>query len=142
MVTHLNDIVEQLERNWDVVVDPNAYQGGSEAYVAAATTSDSAEAVIKIAIPGNALTTEARTLALANGHGYARLLEHDDVRQAMLLERLGTSLADLGLPIKTQIEILCGTFGELGKSELTQTSRLEQRRPAASPLSSRRSGRS
>ncbi len=109
-LTHLNDIVEQLERDWDVVVDPNAYQGGSEAYVAAATTSDGAEAVIKIAIPGNALTTDARTLALANGHGYARLLEHDDVRQAMLLERLGTSLADLGLPIKTQIEILCGTL--------------------------------
>jgi streptomycin 6-kinase len=88
----------------------SAYDGGSEAYVAQAKTADGAQAVVKIAIPGNPLSNEARTLALADGHGYARMLEYDEARQAMLLERLGLSLAALGQPIETQIEILCVTL--------------------------------
>jgi streptomycin 6-kinase len=67
-------VIEQLERDWDVVVGSTLH-GGSESYVAAATTGDGVEAIIKIAIPGNDLACEATTLCLADGHGYARLLE-------------------------------------------------------------------
>jgi streptomycin 6-kinase len=108
-LNRLDETIDQLERDWGVVVG-STYHGGSEAYVAAAKTSDGAQAVIKIAIPGHALSDEARTLALANGHGYARLLEHDDAHQAMLLERLGSPLTASGLPIEMQIEILCVTL--------------------------------
>jgi streptomycin 6-kinase len=105
----LGDVIEQLEHDWDVVVGFTLH-GGSESYVAAATTGDGVDAIIKIAIPGNDLACEATALRLAKGHGYARLLEHDSTRQAMLQERLGASLAELGLPVNTQIEIICATL--------------------------------
>jgi len=105
----LGDVIDQLERDWEVIVGATLY-GGSESYVAAAKTREGTEGVIKIAIPGNALSNEAQTLLLADGHGYVRLLEHDEARQAMLQERLGRSLADLNLPVKRQIEIICATL--------------------------------
>lgn len=105
----LGDVIEQLERDWDVAVGATLH-GGSESYVAAATTGDGADAIIKIAIPGNDLASEATTLRLANGDGYARLLKHDPARQAMLEERLGASLAELGVPSNLQIEIICATL--------------------------------
>ncbi len=105
----LGGVIEQLEHDWDVVVGATLH-GGSESYVAAATTGDGVEAIIKIAIPGNDLAGEATTLRLAKGHGYARLLEHDAARQAMLQERLGASLAELDLPSNLQIEIICATL--------------------------------
>jgi streptomycin 6-kinase len=105
----LGGVIQQLEHDWDVAVGATLH-GGSESYVAAATTGDGVDAVIKIAIPGNDLAGEATVLRLANGHGYARLLKHDPARQAMLAERLGASLAELGLPVTTQIEIICATL--------------------------------
>ncbi len=105
----LGGVIEQLENDWDVVVGSTLH-GGSESYVAAATTGDGADAIVKIAIPGNDLAGEATTLRLAKGHGYARLLEHDAARQAMLQERLGASLAELGLPSIRQIQIICATL--------------------------------
>jgi streptomycin 6-kinase len=105
----LGGVIEQLEHDWDVVVGATLH-GGSESYVAAATTGDGVEAIIKIAIPGNDRAGEATTLRLAKGHGYARLLEHDAARQAMLQERLGASLAELDLPSNLQIEIICATL--------------------------------
>jgi streptomycin 6-kinase len=105
----LGDVIEQLQHAWDVVVGATLH-GGSESYVAQATTGDGVDAIIKIAIPGNDLACEATTLRLANGHGYARLLRHDPAHQAMLAERLGASLAELSLPVKTQIEIICATL--------------------------------
>jgi len=108
-LSRLGGVVEQLERDWDVVVGATVH-GGSESYVATATTRDGTDVIVKIAIPGNDLSSEADTLRLANGHGYARLLRHDAARQAMLQERLGASLAELGLPVTTQIEIICATL--------------------------------
>jgi len=108
-LNRLGDVIDQLERDWEVTVGATLY-GGSESYVAAARTSGGAEGVIKIAIPGNALSNEVKTLLLADGHGYVRLLKHDEARRAMLQERLGPSLAELALPIKTQIEIICATL--------------------------------
>jgi hypothetical protein len=86
----LGGVIEQLEHDWDVVVGSTLH-GGSESYVAAATTGDGVDAIIKIAIPGNDLAGEATMLRPAKGHGYARLLNHDAARQAMLQERLGAS---------------------------------------------------
>jgi streptomycin 6-kinase len=105
----LGGAIAQLEHDWQVVVGATL-SGGSESYVAAATTADGAQAIIKIAIPGNDLACEATVLRLAKGHGYARLLKHDPARQAMLQERLGASLATLGLPVNLQIQIICTTL--------------------------------
>jgi streptomycin 6-kinase len=105
----LGGVIEQLEHDWDVVVGSTLH-GGSESYVAAATTGDGVQAIIKLAIPGNDLACQATVLRLANGHGYARLLRYDPARQAMLAERLGPSLAELALPVNRQIRIICATL--------------------------------
>ncbi len=105
----LGGVIERLEHDWDVIVGDTLH-GGSESYVAAATTGDGVDAIIKLAIPGNDLACEATTLRLAKGHGYARLLKHDPARQAMLTERLGAPLAELGLPSNRQIQIICATL--------------------------------
>jgi streptomycin 6-kinase len=79
--------------------------------VAAARTNAGGDAVVKLEMPPYAsFASEVRTLIVADGRGYARLLEHDEERNAMLQERLGSSLRGFGLPIPTQIEILCATL--------------------------------
>jgi streptomycin 6-kinase len=92
----LGAVVGRLEHDWDLVVGSTLH-GGSESYVATATT-------------GNDLACEATVMRLAEGHGYARLLRHDPARQAILLERLGAPLAELGLPTSLQIQIICATL--------------------------------
>lgn len=105
----LDAAIRSLERDWDIVAG-SALHGGSDAYVAEATTRDGARAVLKLALPGEWASHQIETLLLAGGRGYVRLIEHDHARQAMLLERLGPSLAELGLPVRAQIEILCATL--------------------------------
>jgi streptomycin 6-kinase len=52
-------------------------------------------------------------LRLASGEGCARLLACDLERDALLLERLGPSLFQLGLPLEKRHEILCATAARL-----------------------------
>jgi streptomycin 6-kinase len=105
----LGTSVEELERDWHIRVG-SALQGGSDAYVAAAMMSDGSEAVLKLALPGDGTAHQIDTLLLADGRGYVRLLRHDLTRHAMLQERLGASLAELGVPVRSQIEVICGTL--------------------------------
>jgi len=77
--------------------------------VAEATLDSGALAVLKLIVPrdGSAASHEITTLRLTNGEGCARLLREDAARGALLLERLGRSLHELGLPISERHEILC-----------------------------------
>jgi streptomycin 6-kinase len=105
----LGAVVEQLEREWQIDVGP-ALAGGSDSFVAGATTRDGERAVFKLALPGPGTPHQIEALLRAGGHGYVRLLRHDADRQAMLQERLGPALAGLGLPVATQLEIICGAL--------------------------------
>jgi streptomycin 6-kinase len=111
----LTDLIAGLEREWDVAVGP-AFPGGSMAYVAEAQTADGTRAVLKLQVPGydapgaDSFADEIKTLLLAKGRGYARVLKHDVRRRAVLLERLGRPLCDLGLSIQVQIAIICSTL--------------------------------
>ena len=106
----LGRLIGELERDWGVTVGPTL-SGGSESYVAAASTDSGEDAVIKLEMPPYAsFASEVRTLVAADGRGYVRLLDHDEERNAMLQERLGPSLRGFGLPIPAQIEILCATL--------------------------------
>jgi streptomycin 6-kinase len=78
--------------------------------VAEATVSGGGKAVLKLALPGGGAAHQIETLLLAGGRGYARLLRHDMRLQAMLLERLGTPLADVGFSVHKQIEVICCTL--------------------------------
>ena len=50
---------------------------------------------------------EITVLRLANGDGCVRLLRDDVARGALLVERLGAPLCDLGLPLERRLEVLC-----------------------------------
>ncbi len=106
----LDDLIPGLEREWRIRVG-RVLEGGSEALVAEAVDQDGTDVILKVAMPampGNTVfENEVTALALVNGNGYARLIRVDMGCRAMLLERLGTPLKDLNLPVNTQIEIIC-----------------------------------
>jgi streptomycin 6-kinase len=108
----LDDLVCDLASEWRLSIG-RTLSGGTEAFVAEASTAEGRDAVLKIAIPGLDPTAgELRTLLAAQGRGYAEVFRHDAARGAMLLERLGPALNELGLPIDAQIEAICATLLE------------------------------
>ena len=120
-------LIAELESDWSITVG-QVYPDATEAFVAEATmteatmteatmteatmtemASGAGEVVLKLLIPrdGDAARHEITALRLAGGTGCAALLRHDEARGALLLERLGPSLYQLGLPIQERHEILC-----------------------------------
>jgi streptomycin 6-kinase len=108
-LAELPAVIAELERRWALTVGP-PFPGGSTAYVAPARTPTGADAVVKIGFPTPESEAEIRTLADADGRGYAQLLAADTARHAMLLEALGPSLRRLDLPPERQLELLCDTL--------------------------------
>ncbi|MFC4997558.1 aminoglycoside phosphotransferase family protein [Dactylosporangium cerinum] len=104
----LAELVAEIEEDWAVSVS-QVYADATEALVAEVTTADGSPAVLKLIVPrtGNAAANEITVLRLADGDGCARLLRHDVARDALLLEKLGPSLFELGLPVDRRLEILC-----------------------------------
>ncbi len=110
----LPDLVAALALEWSITVgDP--FEDATEALVALAALADGTPAVLKLLVPrsADAARREITVLRLAGGRGCARLLRADPDRGAMLLERLGRSLRELGLPIGRRHEILCACASAL-----------------------------
>lgn len=111
----LGDLLASLEQAWQISIG-EMLEGGTEAYVARASTGDGAAAILKIAIPyhpGNTvLAHELAALRLAGGRGYVRLLRFDLPKRALLLEPLGPALRDLGYTTRAQIESICAALKE------------------------------
>jgi streptomycin 6-kinase len=107
---HLPTLVASLESDWSIVVG-RPYAGGSEAYVAEVSRADGTSAVLKVLVPGmgNDPSNEATALRLAGGHGCPALYRFDADRGALLMERLGRPMSELGLPLVRRLEILCDT---------------------------------
>jgi streptomycin 6-kinase len=107
-------IVATCEREWSIAVG-RSYDGGTEAFVAAATRADGSPAVLKVVIPRDtdAARNEINALRLADGDGCVQLLQADAGLGALLLARLGTSMYDLALPIEQRHEILCATASRI-----------------------------
>jgi streptomycin 6-kinase len=103
----LPDLVADLAREWSLTVGPT-YADATEAYVAAVTLEDGTPAVLKVCVPrgDDAAAHELMVLRLAAGRGCARLLRDDVRRGAMLVERLGRSLHELGWPLARRLEVL------------------------------------
>jgi streptomycin 6-kinase len=103
-------LVAELARDWGLTTGP-AYDGSTEALVLAATLADGTPAVLKLLVPrpGDQAAHEITVLRLTDGDGCARLLRHDADRGALLVERLGRSLYELGLPVPRRLAILCDT---------------------------------
>ena len=107
-------LVAGLAAEWSVVVG-RTYEGGTEAYVAEATRTDGTPAVLKIVVPGagNDVSNEVTALRLADGDGCPALYRSDPARGALLMERLGRPMFELGLPLSRRLDILCATAARM-----------------------------
>jgi streptomycin 6-kinase len=100
-------LVASIERDWRIAVG-RPYPDASEAFVAEAVVEDGTPAVLKLIVPreGGAAAREIVALRLADGQGCVRLLREDLARGALLLERLGRPMHELGLPSRQRHTIL------------------------------------
>lgn len=98
-------LLTALEQTWAVRIT-EWIPGGTTSVVVRATRSDGRPVVIKVAVPGFWFDKQVQTLAAANGNGYVRLLAYDGGRHAALLEALGPSLHESGLPPSAQLSVL------------------------------------
>ena len=109
-------VVSYLEQLWNIRVG-RPLVGGHYAYVAEATTTARDAVVLKVRLPfpmePDAARHEITALRLTGGEGCATLLQDDPSLGAMLLERLGPSLFELGLPMLRRHEILCDTVARV-----------------------------
>ena len=103
----LGDLIAGLARDWSITVGA-PLTGGTEAFVAEAVMGDGTPAVLKLCVPRDldAARLEITVLRLADGDGCARLYRDDVDRGALLLERLGPSMFDLGLPYEQRRPLL------------------------------------
>lgn len=102
-------LVAELAQRWSLGVG-EPLDGASASHVVRVTTADGRSAVLKLGLPEPAFASQVRTLVDARGHGYARVLDTDPTRYALLLEALGPSLDRSGLAPEEQIEVLCRTL--------------------------------
>jgi streptomycin 6-kinase len=104
----LPSLIAALERDWDITVG-RPFPDATEAFVAAVAGPEPAVLKLMIPRPGDHARHEITVLRLADGDGCARLLRADEPRGALLLERLGRPLHELGLPLARRLEILVAT---------------------------------
>jgi streptomycin 6-kinase len=107
-------IVASIEQDWSIIVG-RPFADATEAFVAEATLEDGTLAVLKLLIdrPGNDAANEITVLNLTGGRGCVQMLRSDADRGAILLERLGRSLKELGLAIEVRHEIMCATVQDV-----------------------------
>ncbi|WP_152365967.1 aminoglycoside phosphotransferase family protein [Microlunatus speluncae] len=94
----------ELAAHWNLTLGPRL-PGGSAGEVRAVTRADGTPAVLKISKPHREARCEVDALAAWIGNGAIRLLERDDDRWAMLLERChpGTPLAAAGADLALDV---------------------------------------
>jgi streptomycin 6-kinase len=91
----LPQLVAECVRRWKLTL--GAPFDGHVSYVAPAALSNGERAVLKVSFPSEESEREADALAHWDGRGAARLVAHDPLRRALLLERCepGTTLWEL-----------------------------------------------
>jgi streptomycin 6-kinase len=110
----LPDVLAALSAQWDLQLG-GVYGGGTAACVVAVRDASGGDAVLKVAMPldDDEVAGFRRSVIahrLADGRGCVRLLAHDEARAAMLLERLGPNLDELGMPVALMLETIATTL--------------------------------
>ena len=109
-LANIDKIVDTLAQKWELKIG-DVLEGGSESLVVKAEQLDGTKAILKIGLPTVCdCSNEAKVFRLANGHGYPHLFEKSNEHNAMLIEELGTPLAESNLSYKEQIKIVCNTL--------------------------------
>jgi streptomycin 6-kinase len=136
----LPELVAGLERDWGITVG-RAFDAATEAYVAEAVSADGTPAVLKLLVPRPQLVADEITvLRLTSGSGCVRLLASAPGRHALLLERLGPSLFDLGVPFDRRLEIMCALAAQVWRPAPDCACARGRRRLDGSPSTSRPRG--
>lgn len=110
----LPEVVAALAGRWGLEIG-KSLRGGTAAFVAAATDQSGRGCVLKVAMPldieeYDAFGRSVLVHRLAGGRGCAELFEHDGSTPAMLLERLGPNLDDLGMSLPPLLETISTTL--------------------------------
>jgi streptomycin 6-kinase len=110
----LPNLVEECVERWSLRVG-TPYADSYVSLVLPATVPDGTSVVLKVQFPHRESEHEAAALALWDGDGAVRLLEHDSRRHALLIERCtpGTHLSELGA--EDALGILIGLLQRLWK---------------------------
>ena len=104
----LADLLHDLVDRWSLTLGEVYGEGIGGPVVA--VQADGGPAVLKVDRAGPAFDAQVATLRAAAGRGYAAWLADDVARGAVLLERLGPSLASAGLPAREQLDRLAETL--------------------------------
>ena len=98
-----------------------AVEGGSESYLALAQDSTGIQRVLKVLMPSDAdVSAEIAGLRAANGRGYVRILEADASKDIIVMERLGSPVAESGLTIQSQISKVTRALQESWQADTNQ----------------------
>jgi streptomycin 6-kinase len=105
----LPDLVARLEDRWSCTAG-EPFGDASEAWVAPVDRADGERAVLKLIVPrpGGHARNEITALRLADGGACVKLLDADEEANALLLDRLGPSIAGYGMPLDTRLKIFTG----------------------------------
>ncbi|HEY5578237.1 MAG TPA: aminoglycoside phosphotransferase family protein, partial [Acidimicrobiia bacterium] len=93
----LPGVIEQCSSQWDLQLH-EAYPDSYVSFVAPVILPQGGEAVLKVQFPHRESDLEAEALAVWDGAGAVRLLEHDPALHALLIEKClpGTHLSSRG----------------------------------------------
>lgn len=110
----LPEVVADLAQRWGLVLR-EPLRGGTASYVVGATDQFEQACVLKVAMPldidaADSFRRSVLVHQLAAGRGCAELLAHDESTSAMLLERLGANLHDLGASLPEILETITSTL--------------------------------
>jgi streptomycin 6-kinase len=112
------DLVAECVDRWGLRLG-EPYEPGAVGHAVRADLPDGRRAVLKLIYPDRESEHEADALALWNGHGAVQLLDRDDERSAMLIERCepGTTLAAAGADdaLEVLVELLPLLWVETGE---------------------------
>jgi streptomycin 6-kinase len=99
------ELLEQCSEEWKLELG-EPYEQGAAGYTIRASLPDGTPAVLKLIYPDRESEHEADALSLLRGDGIVKLLDRDDGRSAMLLERCepGTRLVTAGA--ETALDVL------------------------------------
>jgi streptomycin 6-kinase len=110
----LPELVAAQADRWGLEIG-KSFRGGTAAFVTAATDRSGRACVLKVAMPlamdaDDSFGRSVLVHRIAGGRGFAELLEHDESTPAMLLERLGPNLDDLGMSLPQILETIGTTM--------------------------------
>ena len=128
----LPGLLSELVDRWSLTIGEVFGEGLGGPVLAVETAGH--PAVLKVDRPGPGFTAQVATMQAAAGRGYAAVLAADVPRGAVLLERLGPSLASAHLPPDEQVRHLTTALRQAWEVRIDQVPDLPHRGDKATEL--------